>query len=1287
MGKLKATQLHTARAAANVLSAPHAANIFYHADLLADIINLAGDINNDNRLSGKNVTTAFCGDYGDDYEIDYDDIELNLGDCPGIGKGDFLCVRRNARVGKNDRVCIIGRFQSKDALNAAGESTVQCVGNATGAERFARSSKYPMMDRTKKALQQKLNKKRTYNTSGTGGASKRSKTKTTTRQQQCSGEDNDASRRREEAIMMERRRRNALIEQITQLKNELLRAAAALKDFDDTMGGITRATSSSNTQSPPTTDEESTESDSDDTTTSSPTANSSSQQQQQQQCDRVKLLFVMGEKAGCIDICPDSVITYDDILNSTVNEDKASTDGFTIGQYGSNHCWVPNRAILIGKHHFTRLSNKADKVTQLESYFKGSRCTLPQESRNILAAGAILSFGGSDESVVMMMNATAKALLHAMGLYNITNEAISKGMPSRDSVKADENCLASMVKVVKRQEMRDDGATVVGLQCDHGKRGDVNHFPQVYSWPGRNQNGELQIKIHVVSSNHSGDTAQESADAVKHARDDFCSFDGPDETIDIISATSDTGGGGAIQHIHPKMITNGAMTSDSVTGNCLLHGVNKAFEWAAVRVFGAQGIGYRTLWQMLYVWRLLMKRSKSDNDGINLDEMWKAVVQKLRTEGDDWQTEAKQNFPQAFHKWLKDIKDLEDAIIRHDSEGKEEEAAKAREKLSKMIEQRQKGKKDPVFSRWQTIEDSAYSLADNLPPTYFFCVAVIQSKKSSDYCKKLAKSFLSLLNTRTVAEVDAADVINDDEDILDEIEQSANDLVEAQSTDSNLDELRLQPGQTPILWAQLLFTVGFCEYFQTDHFEWLKKNDPFFAGKSFGYLSRFVLERLAVIHFDLLRLEDGGYKTLPQFARFMESLDGIHDGSVNSFGKDYFDKAPKVFIEVYRKGVEKHMIMRWLTSDKIHYLLGGDAVIAKHLSRWILHYHDSVGVDIDDDAVAERCHFPNTAFELGKFHNTSRGPVELNLPATMEFLLADIDPTKVLETPLVKENIELLRTLAESTQPITLFDKTEESWGGLTPSTRNLLSIFQLTFAKLVCTHAHHQQICERYVNTVSLVSQTGVSETRRQDRTEIISGLHRPGTQHAIEVTGKKRIQGADRARYHFDEYDRLKQKFDRAVEILGRERFNPLRKRRISREKQSDKEKKENLEAFMTGLNAPRNVTKGEMPTTAELTATMGGLVILRLLSKKNDDRTSGLVVRAVAAELTARGIILSEEESTNLSLKERVHKIRYDEYKKLKAEKEGIKKETDVSYVCPESDELRVFLTDHQETILNS
>ena len=60
---------------------------------------------------------------------------------------------------------------------------------------------------------------------------------------------------------------------------------------------------------------------------------------------------------------------------------------------------------------------------------------------------------------------------------------------------------------------------------------------------------------------------------------------------------------------------------------------------------------------------------------------------------------------------------------------------------------------------------------------------------------------------------------------------------------------------------------------------------------------------------------------------------------------------------------------------------------------------------------------------------------------------------------------------------------------------------------------------------------------------------------------------------------------------------------------------------------------------------------------------------------------------KESSTPKLRFKVHKIRYDEYVKLKAENDGIKDEKSISNICPKSDEIRVSLTDHKEVLLNS
>ncbi len=45
-------------------------------------------------------------------------------------------------------------------------------------------------------------------------------------------------------------------------------------------------------------------------------------------------------------------------------------------------------------------------------------------------------------------------------------------------------------------------------------------------------------------------------------------------------------------------------------------------------------------------------------------------------------------------------------------------------------------------------------------------------------------------------------------------------------------------------------------------------------------------------------MKNNSYKDLPQFVPFMESLDGVYAGGVNSFCKDYVEKAARLFIKV-----------------------------------------------------------------------------------------------------------------------------------------------------------------------------------------------------------------------------------------------------------------------------------------------------------------------------------------------------------------------------------------------------
>jgi hypothetical protein len=113
---------------------------------------------------------------------------------------------------------------------------------------------------------------------------------------------------------------------------------------------------------------------------------------------------------------------------------------------------------------------------------------------------------------------------------------------------------------------------------------------------------------------------------IKKAMDNFTKFDKSTDSIKLTVLTGDTGGGSAVQNLITEVKKLHVMSQDCAFANCLLHGLNKPTENASVAVFGKQGIGHRTCWQLLYLWSLLRKRAKLDSDVKHLNEMWAEVV-------------------------------------------------------------------------------------------------------------------------------------------------------------------------------------------------------------------------------------------------------------------------------------------------------------------------------------------------------------------------------------------------------------------------------------------------------------------------------------------------------------------------------------------------------------------------------------------------------------------------------------------------------------------------------------
>ena len=192
------------------------------------------------------------------------------------------------------------------------------------------------------------------------------------------------------------------------------------------------------------------------------------------------------------------MLRFDDLQQNSQQLDT-KMGAYTLQRYGQQIAWVPNRAKLIGKGQHTQLAKKAEAIDKLYQVFAGQRCNLPQRARNMLAACNLLAYGCGDEAKSILQLGTCKALLLVMELDDISNEAISKAMPKRDTVARDEHYLAAMARAVRRQEMRDDNVVSLGGESDHGKRKGLDHLVFPVKWIAR---GKFGLKKKMVQMRH-----------------------------------------------------------------------------------------------------------------------------------------------------------------------------------------------------------------------------------------------------------------------------------------------------------------------------------------------------------------------------------------------------------------------------------------------------------------------------------------------------------------------------------------------------------------------------------------------------------------------------------------------------------------------------------------------------------------------------------------------------------------------------------------------------------------
>ncbi len=113
-------------------------------------------------------------------------------------------------------------------------------------------------------------------------------------------------------------------------------------------------------------------------------------------------------------------------------------------------------------------------------------------------------------------------------------------------------------------------------------------------------------------------------------------------------------------------------------------------------------------------------------------------------------------------------------------------------------------------------------------------------------------------------------------------------------------------------------------------FNYLKKDDPYLGDGTFGQLACFGPERCAVMHLQLLDLENK-WDTKDEFERYNLAYN-TSDPAVH----DFLNNSTAVFFRRFRYIFDKHKVKKWTSTEVVHYLLGGDPHHAKEFARWLV---------------------------------------------------------------------------------------------------------------------------------------------------------------------------------------------------------------------------------------------------------------------------------------------------------------------------------------------------------------
>ena len=145
---------------------------------------------------------------------------------------------------------------------------------------------------------------------------------------------------------------------------------------------------------------------------------------------------------------------------------------------------------------------------------------------------------------------------------------------------------------------------------------------------------------------------------------------------------------------------------------------------------------------------------------------------------------------------------------------------------------------------------------------------------------------------------------------------------------------------------------------------------------------------------------------------------------------------PETFFSEFEATLSVHVLKRWKNPDILHYMIGGEPILAREFACWLVCGRENAGVAQmgDQDSSRDEHVFSDLVIELDKFHITNSGPIKINVRECMTYLTTGeggniVDPAHILKDKFVLSHWSLIEELAivdNSLPAVRLFDKKSD---------------------------------------------------------------------------------------------------------------------------------------------------------------------------------------------------------------------------------------------------------------------